>query len=124
MAAIRRPIESPNLGPIKGIGDVAVGNVVMAFGRTSPFIRGKVLQINVRGEAAPLGKEARDAAFNNLILVAPLEKGEFASPGDLGALTFTESCDLIGMVYSHGPDHQTRVLLIRPILEALQVELG
>src|SRR5262249_6608818 len=118
--------EILGIGPITGVAtqdELQPGStMVQTVGRTTPFIKGHVEVLAVKGELTPLGRDPLPARFKNLIVVSPQGGQPFSSPGDLGAPVLTESRHLAGMVYAV-ENKRTYVVPIEPILDALKVHL-
>jgi hypothetical protein len=115
--------DIPDLGPVTGVGRVAVGQIVRMYGRTSGATIGVVTSIELNGvqiSFAGIGL----ARFDDMIVVQGVG-GSFSRPGDGGAPVVDQQGRLVGMVYGGAGDgRQSFVLPIGPTLEALGVEVA
>jgi hypothetical protein len=115
LAGIETNPEIEGVAKIADVADqVALGEQVTIFGRTSGRASGKVRVIdmitNITFEQGP-------AQFVGMIAIDPISR-----PGDSGAPVLDSKNRLVGMVFGASPE-VTIVLPIRPTLDALGVEL-
>ncbi len=116
---IRFSSNIPNFGQIEGITeDVKVDQEIIAIGRTSGIVRGKVTAINV--SAIIFSKDQKKLQFQGLIETEPISKS-----GDSGSPVFIKKengkYQLVGIIYA-GSSTKTLVIPIQNILEAFKKE--
>ena len=108
--------EIPGVGAIDAIAEaVKPDDPVRLVGRTSGLARGKVIKTATTEQIGGYG--SLPVSFEGLI-----ETDKISDSGDSGAPVLTEDNKLIGMVIAGSPT-TTIIMPIRPILQALNVEL-
>jgi hypothetical protein len=98
-----------------------VGEEIRMVGRTSGVVKGKVIGVNVTA-AIGLPEPPGFVTFNGLVACAGENGKALSQPGDSGAPVVNTHNQLVGMLYA-GSDDRSLFIPIRPILEALEVEL-
>jgi S1-C subfamily serine protease len=107
------------IGSLQGIAStVHPGMKIKVVGRTSGLLEGQITAVDVSLKIpTPVDGGYEPTMFDQMILTTPVSRG-----GDSGAPVVTEDNRLVGMVYA-GSSQYTVVMPIKPVLEALGVEL-
>jgi hypothetical protein len=112
-------------GTFAGLGEVAECEKITMVGRTSGEAQGKVVNIKAAIELTlgfgPLD-ERHKFKFVRLIECQGADGGRLIQPGDSGAPVVNDRKELVGMAFA-GSEDTSYVLPIKPILDALSVDL-
>jgi hypothetical protein len=122
-AAVARPLMSTDLaedvleiGRLIGSGTPALGQAVRKSGRTTGLTTGVITVVEATVDVDYGGKTAR---FQGQVLSGPMSK-----PGDSGSvLVAADSPIAVGLLFA-GSDQVTIYNPIRPVLDALEIEIA
>ena len=127
-AAVASPVSSKGVsafifevGTLKGIASVTLGDVVTKSGRTTGLTKGKVVAIDLE---IYVGYSAGSARYVNQVEISQLpEYPKMADGGDSGSALVTEEGKLCGLIFA--ADKATGIAFanrIEPILSRLRLE--
>lgn len=118
-AAIAVPFEEEGvcdniaeIGKVKGIANVSVGQLLKKSGRTTGVTQGKTIAKNV---TIWVGYDKGDFQFVNQIVTECMSAG-----GDSGSLVLDENNNAVGLLYA-GSDKITLVSPIQEVMKALDI---
>lgn len=119
-AAIARPLNDADvvdeilrIGPIRGVGDAALGAAIKKSGRTTELTTGQILQVDVTVDV-DYGA-GRTARFVDQLLAGRMSQG-----GDSGSAILDDNDKLVGLLFA-GSDNTTIMNRISHVFTALGV---
>jgi hypothetical protein len=123
------PSELDTIGRLTGVGDVLLreGEVVRKIGRTTGVTRGRVTAIEM--DNVLINYDLGTLRFDQQIEIEGADNTAFSAGGDSGALVIDESGRAVALLFAGGDQGGTNgqgltyANPLRPVLEALKVEL-